>query len=95
VASLLFLANGIRHLVSMLHVAGFSTVADFPTDSGGPAADDISAAVIPDVNGVPFLHAGTFSSIRFHWRLYCVGVPVAAFNPGVACCWSHCSCLHS
>ncbi len=26
-ASVLFLANGIRHLVSMLHVAGFSTVA--------------------------------------------------------------------
>jgi hypothetical protein len=41
--------------VSRLHVVGFSTVADFLTDSSGPAA------VIPDVIGVPavvvFLHA--------------------------------------
>ncbi len=88
--------------MSLLNVAGYSTVADFPTDSGGPATDDISAAVIPDVNGVSFLHpvAGfttRYFSMRpcFYWRPNRVGVPVAAFNPGVACCWSHCSCLHS
>jgi hypothetical protein len=60
--------SGIWHPGSMLHVVGYSTVADLPipTDSGGPATDDISAAVIPDVNGVPFLHASTFSSVRFY-----------------------------
>jgi hypothetical protein len=38
--------------VSLLHVTGFSTVADFPTDSCGPSAVDIDAAVVPDVNSV-------------------------------------------
>jgi hypothetical protein len=47
------LAFVIWHLVSLLHDAGVSTVADFSTNSGGPAAVDISAAVIPDVNGIP------------------------------------------
>jgi hypothetical protein len=44
-------------LASLLHVAGFSILADFPTDSGRPAAVDIhdviivpDVAVIPDVN---------------------------------------------
>jgi hypothetical protein len=40
-------ASGIWHQVSMLHVVGLSTVADFPIDSGGPAA------VTPYVNGIP------------------------------------------
>jgi hypothetical protein len=35
-------------LASLLHIASFSTIADFSSDSCGPAA-----AVIPDVNGVP------------------------------------------
>jgi hypothetical protein len=33
-------------LLQLLHVA------DFPTDSSGPAAVDIAAAVIHDINGV-------------------------------------------
>jgi hypothetical protein len=39
--------SGIWHPVSLLHVASFSTVAtnDFSSDSGSPAAADISAAV--------------------------------------------------
>jgi hypothetical protein len=37
---------------SLLHIAGFSTVTDFPTDSGGPAAVDIAADAIPDVVGL-------------------------------------------
>jgi hypothetical protein len=50
-------------LASLLHIAGFSILADFPTDSGRPAAVDIhdvimvpAASAIPDVNvftGVP------------------------------------------
>jgi hypothetical protein len=49
-------------LVSLLNVAVFSTVADFPTAcSGGPTADDIhdlpvapaAAAVISNFNSVP------------------------------------------
>jgi hypothetical protein len=47
---------------SGIPVARFSTVTDFPTDSGGPAAVDIhdaplvpTAAFIPDVTGVPAL----------------------------------------
>ncbi len=34
-------------MMSLLHVADFSTVAEFPTDTGSTAA-----SVIPDVNGV-------------------------------------------
>ncbi len=49
----------------MLHVVGYSTVADFPTDSGGPAPDDISAAVIPDVNGVPSCMPVLFQAFAF------------------------------
>jgi hypothetical protein len=47
-------------LGSVLYIADFSTAADFPTDTGGPAAVDIhgvptgpAAVVVPDVNGVP------------------------------------------
>ncbi len=39
------LASGIWHPVSLLHVDGFSTVVDFPTDSGCPAVIDV-----PNVN---------------------------------------------
>ncbi len=35
-------------MMSLLHVADFSTVAEFTTDTGSTAA-----SVIPDVNGVP------------------------------------------
>jgi hypothetical protein len=34
-------------LTSLLHVAGFSTVAQFPTDYCGPVVP--AAAIIPDV----------------------------------------------
>ncbi len=71
----------------MLHVADFSTVDDLPTSS--PAAVDISAADILDVNGVPamaglpicccWLHY--FDKRLFCWLPCCVGDPVAAFNP--------------
>jgi hypothetical protein len=42
------LASGIWHPVSHLHVDSFSTIVDFPTDSGGPAVVDF-----PDLNGAP------------------------------------------
>jgi hypothetical protein len=42
------LASGNWHPVSLLHVDGFSSFVDFPTDSGGPAVVDV-----PDVNNVP------------------------------------------
>ncbi len=72
---------------------------DFPTDSGGPAAVDIhdvplvpTAAFIPDVNGVPALvgraacYCWLTTFIRtFSCRPYCVGSPVVAFIPDVAC----------
>jgi hypothetical protein len=77
----------------------FSTVTDFPTDSSGPAVVDIhdvplvpTAAVITDVNGVPAVVGlsacccwlTTFVRI-FSCRPYCVGSPVVAFIPDVAC----------
>jgi hypothetical protein len=77
----------------MLHVADFSTVADFPTDSGSPTAVDISAADILDVNGVPAV-AGLpkcccwfnyfDKRLCFCWLHCCVGVPVATFIPVLA-----------
>ncbi len=83
---------------SGIPVARFSTVTDFPTDSGGPAAVDIhdvplvpTAAFIPDVTGVPALFGlaacccwlTTFVSI-FSCRPYSVGSPVVAFIPADA-----------
>ncbi len=53
ISGIWILSSGIRSPLSMPHVAGFSTAFDFPTNFGGPAAVDISAAVIPYVNGVP------------------------------------------
>jgi hypothetical protein len=52
---LVYLASSIR--CSLLHVAGFSSVADFPIYSSGPAALDIAAAVIPYGNSVPAVMA--------------------------------------
>jgi hypothetical protein len=49
------LLASLQLLTSLLHVARFSTVAHFPTESGDPAVDDIhdvsivpAAAVIPN-----------------------------------------------
>ncbi len=47
------MASGICHPVSQLPVDGFSTVVDFPTDSGGPAVVDFPALnYVPAVVGL-------------------------------------------
>jgi hypothetical protein len=63
--------------VSLLNVAVFSTVY-----SGDPIADDLhddaivsAAEVISDFNSIP----------AFCWHPYCVGGPVVALIPAVAC----------
>jgi hypothetical protein len=97
-----------------------SLLAFILSDSGGPPAVDIhdvptvpNSAVFPDVNGVSavvglpacccWLHYFC-KHLCFCWHPYCVGGPVVAFIPDVACvhtivvilacCWSHCYCLH-
>jgi hypothetical protein len=71
-------------------------------DSGGPAAVDINdvplvptAAVIHDVNSVPVLLASMHAvasillqASRFCWCPFCVGHPVVAFTPAVACIYA-------
>ncbi len=55
VASILFLASLASGIGTGVHlqVAFFSIVADFPIDSGGPAAVDISSAILSDITDVP------------------------------------------
>jgi hypothetical protein len=48
----LAVSSCVPDVVPLLHVTGFSTVADFPTYSCGPSAVDIDADVVPDVNSV-------------------------------------------
>ncbi len=74
----------------MLHVAVFSAVANFFTDSWDSAAVNTTAAVIPDVNCVPaivglpaWLHY-FFNRLCFCWRQYCIGAPVVVFILAVA-----------
>ncbi len=62
--------SGISHPGSMLHVAGYSNVA-VPTDFGRPTTYDISAAGIPDLNGVPFLHALAGFITRYFFKCPC------------------------
>ncbi len=82
--------------MSLLNVAVSSTVTDFPTVcSGDPTADDIhdvpidhAAAVISDVNSVPAYCSQLHYFCKnpcFCCCLYCVGGPVVAFIPAVAC----------
>ncbi len=70
-------------LASVLYIVDFSNAADFPTETGSPAAVDIhdvpivpAAVVVPDVNGVPAvvglsaLHAvvGFTTFASIRWR---------------------------
>jgi hypothetical protein len=86
---------------TLLHVASFSTVADFHTDSGSPdtvAIHDVPivpAADISDVYDVPAV-------VALHTGCWCfVGGPVVAFILAVACvpavavlhCCHPCCCL--
>ncbi len=65
--------------------------AGFPTDSGGPAAFDISVVVIPNVNGVPILRAVTvtgFTTLQVSLLL------LASMVCWRSCCYFHsCCCL--
>ncbi len=80
----------IWHPVSLLLYSGFLFCFwPYPNDSGCLAAEDISAAVIPDVNGVPAV-VGTPACCRklhyfckrpcFSRRSYCVGASVAMLS---------------
>jgi hypothetical protein len=69
-------------LVTLLHVTGLSTVADFSSDSDGLAVVDIyDVPIVPAAEVIGSLHAvaGLTPSCKrscFCWRSYCVGGPL-------------------
>ncbi len=72
---------------SLIHIAGFSSVADFPSDSGGSAAVAIAADAISDVVGLLAYCCWLQYFCKhpcFCWCLYCVDVLAIACVPAVA-----------
>ncbi len=69
--------------MSLLLVSILLPTFPFPTDSGGDAAVDVGATVVPDVNCG--LSACCCKRLCFCLHPFCGGAPVVAFTLAVTC----------